>query len=65
MSVFERGNLIPVVKFKEHVEAGEFIDYDGYGYPVKDGEVDKGVCIYPSEVDKIPKGVTHVLWFNR
>ena len=59
------GDLIERQDFIENVEAGCFIDYDGYGHPVKDELVDESFYVYPSEIEKLPKDCTHVLWFNR
>ena len=61
----EYGDHMTVEDFKKYVEIGEFIDYDGYGHPTKDGKVDESTCVVPSEVDQIPPDATGILWFNR
>jgi len=58
------GNLMTVEEFKECCEGGGFIDYDGFGNPVKDGKA-SNQRIYPSERGFIPKDATHIVWFNR
>jgi hypothetical protein len=34
-------DVYTVEEFKEFVKSGMFIDYDGYGHPVKDGFADE------------------------
>jgi len=58
------GNLMTIGEFKENVKSGRFIDYDGWGYPVKNDLYMKR-CFFPSEIDRIPKDATHFLWFNK
>jgi len=58
------GDLMTVAEFRGTVECGGFIDYDGYGSPVKDGK-QAGVSIYPSLQHLIPTDATHIMWFNR
>ena len=58
------GTLMTVEVFKETVDNGGFIDYDGCGYAVKDNRCEK-IQIYPSEIEKIPEDATHIVWFNR
>jgi hypothetical protein len=59
------GDLMTVDDFKEACGVGAFIDYDGYGHPVKDGKMSREVDVLPSKRDKIPKDATHVMWFNK
>lgn len=47
------------------VESGLFIDDDGMGYPMKNGQADKSFIVSPSELDKLPADCTHVIWFNK
>jgi hypothetical protein len=61
----DEDDVYTVDEFKDCVEHGLFIDYDGFGYPVKDGLADTGIYIIPSEVDRIPEEATHIVWFNR
>lgn len=67
--------LLSVAEYLQMVAAGELIDYDGMGYPVRDGMyAEPWSCdlegwpewIKPSDGDRlIPNDATHVLWFNR
>jgi len=59
------GDLMTVADFIEACEDGCLIDYDGHGYPVKDGLMDDKLSIDPSDRDQIPADATHILWFNR
>jgi len=72
--VFEKTNLYgcgdgddvyTVKEFRERVECGAFIDYDGYGHPVKDKKADLSIEVRPSRVDQIPIDATHIVWYNR
>ena len=58
-------DVYTISEFKSHVEDGSFIDYDGFGYPVKDSLADKSIVIQPSTVDKIPADATHIVWYNK
>jgi hypothetical protein len=62
---YNYGDLMTVEEFENSVELGFLIDYDGYGYAVKDNLVDNSADIYPSEAELIPKWVTHIIWFNK
>ncbi len=53
-----------VAAFKERVADGAFIDYDGFGSPLKDGRM-ADVLFYPSQVEELPPDATHILWYNR
>ena len=58
------GELFTVKEFLDDCESGGFIDYDGYGNPVKDGLLmEMPIC--PSQRDQIPTSATHILWYNR
>jgi hypothetical protein len=61
----DEDDVYTVDEFKEHVESNMFIDYDGHGYPVKDGLADKSIMIFPSRIKNIPKDATHIVWYNR
>jgi hypothetical protein len=61
----EHGDVMPVEDFRHAVRHGLFIDYDGYGYPARDGRCDESVCVLPSKVNDIPTDATHIVWFNR
>ena len=59
-------DVYTIMEFNENCECGGFIDYDGFGYPVKEGKADPTISVYPSTRHKvIPKDATHVMWFNR
>jgi hypothetical protein len=59
-------DVYTTVEFLEHCNDGGFIDYDGFGYPVKDKLADTSVFIKPSSAkDTIPKDATHIVWYNR
>lgn len=59
-------DVYTVQEFLDHVRAGSFIDYDGFGYPVKDGLADESCPIHPSECPgSIPSDATHIVWYNR
>lgn len=59
------GHVMTVEEFRESVEDGGFIDYDGWGNPSNGTHMDPNLTIYPSEVDKIPPDATHIVWYNR
>lgn len=58
-------DVYTIEEFKELVNSGGFIDYDGYGYPVRDKMADESIVIQPSRLEKIPQDATHIVWFNR
>ena len=58
------GDLMTVAKFRDSVDCGGLIDYDGYGYPVRDGKMSR-TNIYPSEQHMIPLDATHIMWYNK
>lgn len=58
------GDLIAREEWLHAVHHGYFIDYDGFGYPVKDNLMSK-TRIYPSIADQLPADATHVMWYNR
>lgn len=64
-SIPDYGDVMTIEKFKEYVVNGMFIDYDGNGYPIKDGRMCDTICIRPSTVGEIPIDATHVIWFNK
>ena len=61
----EAEDVMTVEDFRENVESGGFIDYDGWGYPVRDGKADYSITVQPSRVNQIPDDATHILWLNR
>ena len=53
-------------EFKDFCDSGAFIDYDGYGNPVKDNKADTKIILQPSYWESvIPKDATHIIWYNR
>jgi len=61
----DEDDVYTIEEFKECVKSGTFIDYDGYGYPVKDNLADEDIMIKPSSIEEIPDDATHIVWFNR
>lgn len=57
--------IYTIKEFKEHVINGFFIDYDGFGYPIKNNKADPKIIIKPSKMKEIPKDATHIIWFNK
>lgn len=64
-NVPDYADLMTVGDFKQSVEDGYFVDYDGSGHPVMDGKMDARITIKPSMVAIIPADATHVAWFNK
>lgn len=58
-------DVYTVEEFKEFVKCGAFIDYDGYGHPVKEHLLDKSIWVKPSNLSVIPDDATHIVWYNR
>ena len=58
-------DVYTVEEFLNCVTDGAFIDYDGFGFPVKDKLADESIKIKPSRVHEIPKGATHIVWYNK
>jgi hypothetical protein len=58
-------DVYTVEQFRHFCEKGMFIDYDGFGYPVKDGLADEAIEIKPSRLSAIPADATHIVWYNR
>jgi hypothetical protein len=59
------GDLFTVKEFLECCKSGLFIDYDGYGNPIKNKKINNNFIVLPSELEKIPKDATHILWYNK
>jgi hypothetical protein len=64
-TVPDYGDLMTVKDFMDSCVIGAFIDYDGYGHPVKDGKMMGSVAVLPSKRREIPEDATHIVWFNR
>lgn len=59
-------DIMTVEKFLNACDYDFFIDYDGYGHPMKDGKINRKLNIYPSNArTTIPKDATHIVWYNR
>ena len=58
-------DVYTVAEFRQFCEQGHFIDYDGFGHPVRDGKLNPSVTVKPSRVSEIPADATHVVWYNR
>lgn len=61
----KNGDVMTVEDFRESVRDGMFIDYDGFGHPVRDGKMDGSFMVRPSSVVSIPADATHIIWYNR
>lgn len=57
--------IMSVKEFIDCCDVKSFIDYDGFGHPMKDGKYDVSIIVKPSKRKQIPKDTTHILWFNR
>ena len=62
--VTDYGDLMTVEDFKEEVRSGGFVDYDGFGHPVKNG-LSAPDYILPSTSAEIPRDATHIVWYNK
>lgn len=60
------GDVMPLNEFIALVKNGMFIDYDGFGYYVKDGK-ETNIKIHPSDIEMgaIRKEFSHIIWFNK
>lgn len=61
----DEDDVYTVEEFRSKCQSGAFVDYDGFGHPVRDSKCDPNVYVFPSEVDEIPADATHVVWFNK
>lgn len=61
----DEDDVYTVTEFRNLCQRGSFIDYDGFGHPVRNNLADAEVVIKPSRVDEIPETATHVVWYNR
>lgn len=57
--------IMTVEDFKESCQSGFFSDYDGSGYPVRNGYENRKIQIYPSNRHDIPADATHISWYNK
>lgn len=60
------GTLMSLQEFIESVKSGGFIDYDGSGSYMKDGQ-ETDIRIHPSDVENgnIRKDFTEIAWYNK
>lgn len=58
-------DIYTVAEFKEYCQQGLFIDYGGFGYPIKDSKAYRTIIIKPSRLEEIPEDTTHIVWYNR
>lgn len=60
------GEVMTLADFIKRVEGGWFIDYDGYGHYVREGQ-DSRIEIYPSDVKNkaVRTDFDTIIWFNR
>ena len=63
----EWGGLMTLAEWKDAVEVGGFIDYDGMGSLATETEVLQGFYIYPSQLKtfEFPEWVSHIVWYNK
>jgi len=59
------GHVMEVEDFISCCKMKGFIDYDGFGYPIKNNMADEDITIFPSKRYLIPKDATHIIWYNR
>ena len=59
------GFIMTVSEWLERVNSHFFMDSDGWGYPMKDDMVDYTISILPSNIKKVPKDSTHILWYSK
>lgn len=61
----DEDDVYTIEEFKNLCEHKMFIDYDGFGYPVREKRADKKIIVKPSQITNIPHDATHVVWFNK
>lgn len=64
----EYGDVMTVEEFKQACESSLFVDYDGSGWPARNGKMQRGAAddrIKPSRLVDIPTDATHIVWFNK
>ena len=58
-------DIFSVTEFRQHVKDGLFVDYDGYGHPIKNRLMARRIYVQPSKLKEIPSDATHIAWYNR
>lgn len=61
----DEDDVYTVEEFRRYCEDHMFIDYDGFGHPVRDNLADENIVIKPSWLEAIPPDATHIVWYNR
>jgi hypothetical protein len=62
----DEDDVYTVEEFAQLVRDAMFIDYDGFGYPVKDSVADPSIIVRPSSFrQSLPEDATHIIGFNR
>jgi hypothetical protein len=61
----QHGDVMTREQWLNDVRNHFFLDYDGFGYAMKDGKTDPTTPIYPSGAERLPEDATHVVWFNK
>ena len=61
----DEGYLMKIDEWIDNCKCGAFIDYDGFGHPVKENKMDGSLIVIPSEYELVPKDATHIMWYNR
>ena len=61
----DEDDVYTVAEFHERCRAADFVDYDGFGHPVKDSKEDPSHYVKPSQLSDIPTDATHIVWYNK
>lgn len=59
------GDVMTVAKFLDDCATQCLINYDGFGYPARNGMANPRIEIRPSRLSEIPPDATHIVWFNK
>ena len=58
------GDKFTLEQWLDYCDDGWFTDYDGFAQ-ASNGTLCTKKWYYPSEIDKLPEGTTHIIWFNK
>lgn len=61
----DEDDVYTVDEFRDLCKRHMFIDYDGFGHPVRDRMADPEKIVKPSLLGLIPADATHIVWYNR
>jgi hypothetical protein len=61
----DEDDVYTIEEFIDNCKCTAFTDFDGFGFPVKDNLADENIVITPSQLSRIPKDATHIVWYNR